>query len=213
VTERPYHHGDLRVALLDRAEQTLRESGVDGLSLRELARDVGVSHGAPRRHFRDKAALLDSLAVEGFHRLADTFARAAAGAAGRPFPVVLSDVAVAYVTFATENPALLELMFTSKHQAEASAELHRAANSSFDQVAGLVDLGQSCGALVDGEVEQVGMTLFAMLHGITSLANTDMIDRDQLPRLTGYAVGSLLHGLAPRHGTDLGAAPGLAGTD
>ena len=64
-TERPYHHGNLRSALLAAAERTVRERGVQELSLRELAREVGVSHGAPRRHFPDRQALLDALAESG----------------------------------------------------------------------------------------------------------------------------------------------------
>ena len=77
MTDRRYHHGDLRAALLAQAETTLRASGVDGLSLRELARAVGVSHGAPRRHFEDKSTLLEALVTEGFHRLGCALAAAA----------------------------------------------------------------------------------------------------------------------------------------
>src|SRR5215472_7707973 len=81
---RPYHHGNLRTALLDAAERTLRERGVQALSLRELAREVGVSHGAPRRHFPDRQSLLDALAGAGFERLGAEL-RAAAAAAGEDF--------------------------------------------------------------------------------------------------------------------------------
>ncbi|WP_329139338.1 TetR/AcrR family transcriptional regulator [Streptomyces sp. NBC_01476] len=69
AADRPYHHGNLRAELLAHAERMLDESGQDGLSLRELARAAGVSHGAPRRHFADRQALLDALAAEGFERL------------------------------------------------------------------------------------------------------------------------------------------------
>ena len=67
VTSRPYHHGNLRAALLEQAERTLADGG--DLSLRALARQVGVSHAAPRRHFAGKQALLDALAEDGFERL------------------------------------------------------------------------------------------------------------------------------------------------
>src|ERR1700712_507777 len=135
MTERPYHHGGLRSALLTRAERTLQTAGVDGLSLRELAREVGVSHGAPRRHFRDKAALLDALATDGFVRLQ----RALEDAAGeRTFVENLTEVAVAYVRFATDNPALLDLMFTSKHQADASPDLLQASMECFTRLEVLV---------------------------------------------------------------------------
>ncbi|MEW2235322.1 helix-turn-helix domain-containing protein, partial [Streptomyces sp. NPDC024062] len=65
---RPYHHGNLRTDLLDAAERSLRAHGAEQLSLRDLARDVGVSHAAPRRHFADRRALLDALAESGFTR-------------------------------------------------------------------------------------------------------------------------------------------------
>ena len=71
MPDRPYHHGHLRTALLGDAERTLREQGIDALSLRDLARQAGVSHAAPRRHFADRQALLDALAASGFARLAD----------------------------------------------------------------------------------------------------------------------------------------------
>ncbi len=91
MSERPYHHGNLRAALLEQAERTVRERGVQDLSLRELAREVGVSHGAPRRHFPDRQALLDALAEAGFARLGtelrsavDGAARTSRRACGRP---------------------------------------------------------------------------------------------------------------------------------
>src|SRR3954451_16003211 len=78
MAPRPYHHGNLRTALLEAAERTLREGGAEKLSLRELAREVGVSHGAPRRHFPDRQALLDALSQAGFERLGAELRGAAA---------------------------------------------------------------------------------------------------------------------------------------
>ena len=98
----------------------MRERGVEELSLRELAREVGVSHGAPRRHFADRQALLDALAEAGFARLGAEL-RAAVDAAGEDFEARLQATAAAYVRFATRDAALLELMFAGKHQQEESA--------------------------------------------------------------------------------------------
>src|SRR3954469_7536348 len=78
VSTRPYHHGNLRPALLEAAERALARG--DELSLRSLAREVGVSHAAPRRHFADKQALLDALAEDGFERLGSEMRDAIAGA-------------------------------------------------------------------------------------------------------------------------------------
>src|SRR5450631_3759400 len=106
MKQRPYHHGNLRTALLAQAERTVREQGVQDLSLRELAREVGVSHGAPRRHFPDRQALLDALAEAGFARLGAERSSAMAGA-GEDFQARLRATAAAYISFATSDAALL----------------------------------------------------------------------------------------------------------
>jgi len=195
MAERRYHHGDLRAALLAQAEATLRESGVDGLSLRELARAVGVSHGAPRRHFDDKAALLEALVAEGFHRLGRALS-AAAEPDDRKFKIVLKDVAVAYVGFAADNPALVDLMSGSRYLAEASDALVRAREVSTAPVRRLVETGQATGELAAGDVRRVGTLMFATLHGLATLANNKMIDPLD-DELISDAVDSLLTGLAP----------------
>jgi len=191
-----YHHGDLRAALLAQAEETLRVSGVDGLSLRELARAVGVSHGAPRRHFDDKAALLEALAAEGWHRLGDALARAAEPR-DADFVATLKHMAVAYVRFGTDNAALIDLMSTSKHLANASDQLREAREVAFAPVAQLVEIGQSTGELAVGDFHRIGTVLFATLHGIATLANNKMIDPLE-DELIVYAIDSLLNGLAPQ---------------
>ncbi|WP_230672764.1 TetR/AcrR family transcriptional regulator [Rathayibacter sp. Leaf248] len=105
----PFHHGNLRAELLEQAETLLRTDGVDALSLRELARRAGVSHGAPRSHFVDRQALLDALAVRGFDRL--TQAVHAAVESPGAFPERFRRVGRAHVVFAVEHAALMELMF------------------------------------------------------------------------------------------------------
>jgi AcrR family transcriptional regulator len=196
VVDRRYHHGALRAALLTQAEKALQVSGVDGLSLRELARAVGVSHGAPRRHFEDKAALLEALVADGFHRLGAALAKAA-NPDGRDFVATLNDVAVAYVRFATDNPALVELMSASRYLANASDQLRHARETAFAPVARLVETGQETGELVGSGMQEVGTLLFATLHGVATLANNKMIDPLE-DKLIFDVVDSLLKGLAPR---------------
>ena len=145
VTPRPYHHGNLRAALLESAEQTLNEGGE--LSLRELARQVGVSHAAPRRHFAGKQALLDALAEDGFERLGDDL-RTALAAAGPSFDARLLAFGRAYVRFATEHAALLELMFAGKHRPGAADSLRQAADRAFDAPLSLIAEGQAAGEIV-----------------------------------------------------------------
>jgi AcrR family transcriptional regulator len=192
VTPRPYHHGNLRAALLDAAEQTLNEGGE--LSLRELAREVGVSHAAPRRHFAGKQALLDALAEDGFERLGTELRTALDGAEG--FEPRLRAFAHAYVRFATEHAALLELMFAGKHRPDAAQSLREAADRAFEPPLVLIAEGQAAGEIVTGDVMEVGTVAFATLQGLASLANAGMLEADDAT--VAAAVERLILGLRPR---------------
>jgi AcrR family transcriptional regulator len=195
VTSRPYHHGNLRAALLEEAERTLAEGG--DLSLRELARRAGVSHAAPRRHFSDKQALLDALAQDGFERLGDAL-RTALAAAGDAFEARLLAFSRAYVGFATEHAALLELMFAGKHRPGAAPALREAADRAFEAPLALIAEGQARGDVVPGEPERVAILAWAALQGLASMVNSQMLDRAALDDLLAEAVERLVLGLRPR---------------
>jgi AcrR family transcriptional regulator len=192
MTERPYHHGNLRSALLEAAERTVRSRGVQALSLRELAREVGVSHGAPRRHFPDRQALLDALAESGFDRLGSEL-RAAADGAGDAFEARLHATAAAYIRFAIRDPALLELMFAAKHR-EQLATLHDAMERAFSVMRELIEQGQAEGLLEPGDPERVGLVLFSTIQGIAALITGGMVSPEQLDELTADAIGYFLRG-------------------
>jgi AcrR family transcriptional regulator len=194
---RPYHHGNLREALLSAGERALEAGGAAHLSLRELAREVGVSHAAPRRHFADKQALLDALALAGFERLGAALDAAAVG--GEGFAASLLALARAYVAFATEHPALIALMFTAKHEAGAPPELLAAGERAFAPALQAVADGQASGAVVAGDAEQLAKIAFALLQGLVAIAGNGMLDDDTpLDELLGEAVQRLLLGIAPR---------------
>jgi AcrR family transcriptional regulator len=192
MNDRPYHHGNLRTALLEQAERTMRERGVQELSLRELAREVGVSHGAPRRHFADRQALLDALAEAGYARLGAEL-RSAADAAGEEFEPRLHATAAAYVRFATRDAALLELMFAGK-QREESGTLHEAADRAFSVVLELIHQGQAQGALERGEPERVGLVLLATIQGIATLVTSGIVQAERLDELVADAIAQFLRG-------------------
>jgi AcrR family transcriptional regulator len=192
VADRPYHHGNLRAALLEHAERTVREQGADRLSLRELARQVGVSHGAPRRHFPDRQALFDALAESGFDRLGDELRRAV-DAAGEGFEPRLRASAAAYVRFATRDPALLELMFAGKHREHADA-LDAAAERAFAVLLDVILQGQAEGVLEQGDPERVGLVLFATMQGIAALVTGGMVDEGQLDGLVDDAITHFVRG-------------------
>jgi AcrR family transcriptional regulator len=186
----PYHHGNLRTVLLEAAERTVRERGAGELSLRELARDVGVSHGAPRRHFPDRQALLDALAEAGFDRLGAEL-RAAVDGAGEEFEPRLEAAAGAYVRFAMDDAALLELMFAGKHR---EATLATAADRAFSVLLELILQGQAEGVLEPGDPERIGLVLFSTIQGAATLVGGGMLLPEQLPQLLSDAIARFLRG-------------------
>lgn len=194
VTERPFHHGNLRAALLGHAVVVLRDSGVDGLSLRDLARRAGVSHGAPRSHFLDRQALLDALAELGFRRLTEEVRHAVGGAddvAGR-----FRRVAQAYVDFAIEDAALMDLMFQAKTSGRPGS-VHDAATALFTVLDAAV--GPRPGDRLQESARDVLKMLFsATMQGIAALVVSDRIDRPQAHQLVDAAADMLL-------GSDLAA--------
>jgi AcrR family transcriptional regulator len=109
-TKAPYHHGDLRAALIEAGLELLRQRDADDIGLREVARHVGVSATAIYRHFPDKDALLGALAHEGMEKLAAI--QQAAGAKAGGGPDGFRATGAAYVKFAVENPALFRLVFS-----------------------------------------------------------------------------------------------------
>jgi AcrR family transcriptional regulator len=103
-----YHHGDLRAACVRAGVELLEEGGQTALSLRAVARRVGVSPAAPYRHYADREALVSALAAVGYRELA---ARLAAAHPSPSTPEEMISVAIAYVQFALERPALFRIMF------------------------------------------------------------------------------------------------------
>ena len=111
MTERKYHHGDLKNALRAAATALIAERGVERVSLREISLAAGVSHAAAYRHFADKQTLLADLAEEGFRQLAEINRRTTAATAGGPVEQ-LKACGRAYVRFGLERPQFLHLMFS-----------------------------------------------------------------------------------------------------
>jgi AcrR family transcriptional regulator len=194
-----YHHGDLRAALVQRASEVVAAHGVDSLSLRELARDLGVSHGAPSRHFPDKQALLDALALNGFDRLRGVMVDALEQ---RPVPAdftaALTALAAAYVRFAVANPSLLAVMFAAKHRREAPAELRTAAEQAFAAPLRAIQDAQSRGEVVAAPVEDIATAILATMHGYAVLVAGGLFEHDETGQSLTGTLRRLVEGLRPR---------------
>src|SRR5215207_4165212 len=122
----PYHHGNLRRALLDAALDTIATDGVAALNLRDLARRCGVSHAAPTHHFGDRTGLLTAIATEGFDGLAEATAEAWTATSS------FLEVGVAYVRYAVSHPGHFAVMFRPDLLDPQDPELVRARGVSLD---------------------------------------------------------------------------------
>jgi AcrR family transcriptional regulator len=108
--KQPYHHGDLRAALMQAALQSIDQHGIKGFSLKDAAADAGVSTAAPYRHFADKDALLRAIQGEGFALFNASLLAAYESATSAQAKIV--ELGVAYVRFALEHPAHFRVMFS-----------------------------------------------------------------------------------------------------
>jgi len=186
MTERGYHHGNLRVVLLQNAEELLRTDGADALSLREVARRAGVSHGAPRAHFIDRQSLLNALAVRGFERLTDAVRAALEDDAA--FEERFRLVARAYVRFAVDDAALMELMFAAK-TGDTDGNVHEAAAQLFHTLESAIDSGTASSS---DSRERFKLLFAATMQGTASLIVAQRVTAEQGQRIVEDAADVLL---------------------
>jgi AcrR family transcriptional regulator len=164
----PYHHGDLRQALLDASEAELSERSIEGFSLRGVARRAGVSHAAPAHHFQDATGLLTALAAAGFRRLLHRQSQRQKKAAADPISQLVAS-GLGYIDFALGSPALFRLVFSSGRPAHSSAELSQAANAAFDQLE--QDVTRLFAARGGAPARTDVLEVWALTHGLADLLN------------------------------------------
>lgn len=170
---RPYHHGDLRAALIAEGLRLLAERDAESLSLREVARGVGVSATSVYRHFPDKEALLTALALEGLAELgaAQRAAAEAAGGGGAGFAAT----GRAYVRFALANPALFRLIFATPALTSA-----KAAGALESEAGSLLQANAAAAAAKDGGDATVhAVQAWALVHGLAMLMLDGQIPEDE----------------------------------
>lgn len=160
-----YHHGELRRQLLDAAAEVVDSEGVDGLSMRALARSLGVSSAAPFRHFADKQELLDAVAeragIEVDRRLEE------AAHDGDDALTQFRAMTVAYVRYASEHPALFRLI-----QARSSASglfLGPVDDERRLKLIALIIEGQNAGLIPEADPELIALTQEALTHGLARM--------------------------------------------
>ncbi|WP_042421024.1 TetR/AcrR family transcriptional regulator [Streptacidiphilus anmyonensis] len=186
-----YHHGDLRAACLRAARELLEEDGSAGLSLRAVARRAGVSATAPYRHYPDREALLSAVAAEGYRELAADLT------AAHPSPTTpdeLAAVAVAYVRFALDHPAMFRVMFAEP--CDPTNEDRVAATAAISQY--VRDIVR--GVLPAADPEALSTAVWALVHGLAFLHLDGKLDASTPEAVSGQvrgAVAAMLAATAP----------------
>ena len=173
MEKRTYHHGDLRRALIEAGLDLLEQRDADALSLREVARAVGVSATAVYRHFPDKDALLDALSAEGFERLAAAQHAAAEAAGGGE--AGFAATGMAYVRFALANPALFRLAFRAT---SARNILDAPPEHIPDAIAFLRANAQAAAEKADADPRVVAIRAWALVHGLAVLILDGQVEAD-----------------------------------
>lgn len=212
----PYHHGDLRRALITTALTLLAEKGLESVTMRELSEDIGVSRMAAYRHFKNKNELLCAVAEKGFREIAEINQRILAQA-GPDAMDTLEAIGRAYVGFALAHPALYRLMYgPTLTRTERPDSMRETAHDAFAPLVATVEKCQARGSIRPGSGMAIAGFLWSSMHGIASLLIEGQLitagEEDSLPvfltdgggampkeagKVLDLAVAVILKGLAP----------------
>lgn len=175
----PYHHGDLREALLNAAIQLVDAEDLSLISLRATARAAGVSHNAPYRHFTNRAELLAAVATQGFQNLSHALVHPAF-----PAQPPLAEAGLAYLSFARAHPGLYQLMFGPELKLAAFPGLQAAATHSYQQLQA---------SLPDASTPTQALLAWSIVHGLALLLIHDRIPAPPLesPAWPSWALETL----------------------
>ncbi|MBY5932578.1 TetR/AcrR family transcriptional regulator [Tateyamaria omphalii] len=190
MSENTYHHGDLRSALLDAAEDDLRRTPDKIPSIRALAMKLGVSSTAPHAHFRTKSDLMTALAVRGFELLASELE------AARRDRTDLTALAEAYMAFAKSNLGLYRLMFATGTRLEDDEKLRQVSRAAYDMLRDTIEAVFPAATEVERKERTLGA--WGIVHGLASLAaegriSTDTLD-DRSPKNLARLAAELVEG-------------------
>ena len=202
---RPYHHGNLRRALLDEAIAIIGAEGLNDVTLREIGARLGVSRTALYRHFADKDALLAAVATEGFRALRRELVTAweTGGRSDEAFRAM----GIAYVRFAVANPAHYRVMFGGAVESETPdpelvAEGHGAFNALVEALAAL----QRVDVIRTDDTVLMATYVWALVHGMAMLAIDGKLEAlgaiDQLMRYAFDRLRTGISGVSANVGVD-----------
>jgi AcrR family transcriptional regulator len=186
-----YHHGQLRQALLAEAVRSIQAGGLDGLTLRGIGENLGVSRTALYRHFTDKSALLTEVATEGFRLLRKTLLAAweSAGMGEAGFDAM----GVAYVRFALENPSYYRVMFGGfLGSRKPKGALATEGTAAFQVLVDALVEQQQAGSVRKDDPLQLARFVWATVHGISMLGIDGLLGKRTGPLDLARAANDLI---------------------
>jgi AcrR family transcriptional regulator len=184
MLEKKYHHGDLKNALIKAGAEILSKEGVNGLSLRKVARKAGVSHAAPYAHFTDKQALIAAISSEGYRRLYEKLIVAVKQYHEEPLRQFV-EVAWAYIEFARSDPDHFKVTFSNILEKEkdypAFVEMTK---KNFQLLVEIVEICQGVRILKPGPADEMAVSIWSLVHGLAALLIEGQISHTVLDRMT-----------------------------
>jgi AcrR family transcriptional regulator len=187
---KPYHHGDLRPAALKAAERIREKNGVDALTLRAVARAVGVSHTAPKNHFDDLTGLLSELAAVGYRRFGESLGSAMEAAGNDPRDRMKA-MGMAYVGFAQDHPGLFQLMFRSERLDPKRPSLREAIDGTREALRTAAAARAPGKPVSPREAAAQAVAMWSLVHGFAMLLLDGRL-QNTLASLSGEDSHSLL---------------------
>lgn len=190
-----YHHGDLRAALIRASAELIAEKGVEAFTLRAAAQRVGVSHAAPYRHFKDRDALLDAVAAQGFAAHVDSV-RVAVEERDDALERLRAQ-GEAYVRFAEERPSHFRVMF-----GRTSSDPEAAGVASFSELLARIDECQEARVIAAHDRLKVAGVLWCAVHGLAELSVSgaiELVAEEGLPDFEKFLMDVVFRGLRPEN--------------
>ncbi len=179
-----YHHGDLENALIRAGVEILSKEGIEGLSLRKVAKRVGVSYAAPYAHFKDRQALIAAISTEGFKQLYNALDAAISAYPTNP-KQQLKKGACAYIQFAMDNTDIFKIMFSGVLEKERDyPSFVEISHKTFARVVDVVRACQEADILPSAPAELMAVSVWGQVHGIISLVLEGQVSHTILDRFS-----------------------------